>query len=137
MGESREHRDSVQELIEWSNAYFANKKVIILSDTDESIQKPPKIGSRIPDLYATNMKTGETLIGEAKRVSDLTNPSHQKRAIIQLDFFIRYLTTKKRGILLMAVPFFVEAGFKDIIIDIKKNYNSQNFNFFFTRNKQG
>ncbi len=133
MPESSEHMDLVQELIKWSNSYFENKNAIIYSDSPESIKKPEKIGGYIPDLYAKDIATGEILIGEAKRISDLTNPTSQKRAIRQLDEFIGFLSMNNGGVLLMAVPLYARDGFECLIIDLKEKHASKNLQYFFTR----
>ena len=133
MGESLEHMNLVRELVKWSELHFSDKNPIILSDLPESIQKPPKIGRHIPDLYARDMTTGEIIIGEAKRIADYTKKGPHKRAVSQLEAFISHLEMEKRGILVIAVPFYIESAFEEMIVNIKKNYNCKNFKYFFTR----
>tara|TARA_B100000315_G_scaffold256356_1_gene302078 strand:+ start:890 stop:1303 length:414 start_codon:yes stop_codon:yes gene_type:complete len=133
MPESSEHMGLVQELVEWTNIYFKNKNIIISSDTPDSSQKPPKIGRYIPDLYAKDLSTGEILIGEAKRITDLTNGTNNKKAFQQLREFIDFLAINNGGVLLMAVPLFARDGFESLIINLRTKYPVKNIKYFFTR----
>jgi hypothetical protein len=133
MPESSEHIELVQELVEETKKYFKNKNIIISSDAPDSCQKPPKIGSYIPDLYAKDLSTGEILIGEAKRINDLNNSASNKRAFQQLSAFIKFLALNNNGVLLMAVPLFARDGFESLIVNLQKKHNAKNVRYFFTR----
>jgi hypothetical protein len=133
MPESSEHMILVKELIQWTNIYFKNKKALIYSDSPEAIKKPEKIGIYIPDLFAKNITTGEILIGEAKRISDLTKAGNYKRAICQLEEFVNFLAIHGGGIMLMAVPLYARSGFESLIIDIINKHKCKNIQYRFTR----
>ena len=74
-------------------------------------ERPPRISGFTPDVYATDVPTTITLIGEAKTVLDLE--TDHSRA--QIAAFLKYLSHTPGGLLVLAVPINVKARAKSIL----------------------
>jgi hypothetical protein len=103
MSESSTHASLVLALIE-----FAALELGPLADLavrDDSVrpmrgERPPRINGHVPDLYATNVPTTATLIGEAKTRADLETERSQG----QIAAFLEYLAHTPGSIFVLGVP---------------------------------
>lgn len=77
-------------------------------------EKPPRVEGYTPDVYATNIPTTRTLIGEAKTRIDLeTEHSGQ-----QIGAFLRYLSHTTGGIFVLAVPLIAGATARRLVTEL-------------------
>ena len=67
-------------------------------------ERPPKVSGFTPDVYATDVPTTMTLIGEAKTAADLD--TRHSRA--QIAAFLEYLAHTPGGLFVLAVPITVK-----------------------------
>ena len=103
MAESRQHIVLVKRIITHIREIYGDRRLFILSDLPEENQdnRPPKIVSYFPDVYATNPITDFTIIGEAKTVDDIET-SH---SVEQVREFVNFLKNQSGdSILLLSVP---------------------------------
>lgn len=103
MPESATHAGLVKALIT-----FAERELGTLADLsvrDDAVrplrgERPPRIYGYVPDVFATDVPTTATLIGEAKTRSDLET-EHSQRQILA---FLRYLSQTPNGVFVLSVP---------------------------------
>lgn len=103
MPESAIHAGLVQAVIA-----FAEQELGMLASLavrDDSVrplrgERPPRIHGYVPDVFATNVPTTATLIGEAKTRQDLETERSQE----QISAFLRYLSQTPNGIFVLGVP---------------------------------
>ena len=63
-------------------------------------ERPPRVQGFVPDLYATDVPTTSTMIGEAKTRADLES----ERSARQITAFLEYLAGTPAGIFVLGVP---------------------------------
>ncbi len=103
MSESAIHAGLVQALIVFAEQELGN--LLSLALRDDSVrplrgERPPRIHGFVPDLFATDVPTTRTLIGEAKTKADLETDRSQQ----QIFAFLRYLSQTPQGIFALSVP---------------------------------
>lgn len=77
-------------------------------------ERPPKINGYVPDLYATDVPTTKTLIGEAKTKADLER-NHTRD---QISAFLAYLSQTPRGIFALSVPLLAGATARRLLAEL-------------------
>ena len=103
MPESERHARLVRAIIAHLEAHVGTINDIMVRD--DSVrplrgERPPKLLQFIPDVYATDVPTTMTVIGEAKTARDLeTIHSHK-----QISSFLEYLAHTPNGLFILAVP---------------------------------
>ena len=103
MPESAAHARLVRTILEFINRNFAPLSEIAVRDDSSSPvrgERPPLISGFVPDVYAVNVPTTMTIIGEAKTRRDLET-THSQAQIIA---FIQYLSTLSDGVFVLSVP---------------------------------
>ena len=103
MPESTEHLDLIKRLANYVNSKFSEcGSLSVICDLPTIIggERPPRIKGFTPDLFATDVPTTRTILGEAKTDKDLET-DHSRR---QLSAFIDYLSHQAGGLLIVAVP---------------------------------
>lgn len=68
-------------------------------------ERPPKLAGFVPDVYATDVPTTRTLVGEAKTETDLET----ERSRQQIAAFLEYVAYTPGGLFVLAVPLGVRA----------------------------
>ena len=63
-------------------------------------ERPPNLAGFTPDVYATDVPTTMTLVGEAKTAADLET----KHSRTQIAAFLEYLAHTPGGLFVLAVP---------------------------------
>lgn len=102
MGETQLHLDLVRRLVEYAEwrlrGYVA---VAVFADLPSTPRrdKPQRVGGFVPDVYASDVPTTFSLVGEAKTIEDLET----RHTILQLGAFFRHVTVCG-GALAVAVP---------------------------------
>lgn len=103
MSESTQHLDLVRRIVAYVRSRFSGMQhVVTLHDLPGAIgcDKPPKIGSFRPDVYAVDAPMTCTIIGEAKTTADLE--TEHTRA--QFESFLQYLRAGTKPLFIVAVP---------------------------------
>lgn len=103
MSESSTHASLVQALIA-----FAGRELGALADLavrEDGVrplrgERPPRINGYVPDVFATDVPTTSTLVGEAKTRADLETDRSQG----QISAFLAYLAQTPGGIFVLGVP---------------------------------
>lgn len=118
MPESATHAGLVQALIAFAQQELG--ALANLSVRDDSVrpmrgERPPRIGGYVPDLYATNVPTTVTLIGEAKTRPDLET----QHSAAQIAAFLEYLSHTPNGIFVLGVPVTAVATARRIVAQLQ------------------
>ncbi len=103
MGETAVHAGLVEALVAYAETELGlAANLSIRHDAVRPIrgERPPRINGYVPDLYATDVPTTATLIGEAKTRADLE--TEHTRA--QVHAFLDYLSQTPNGIFVLSVP---------------------------------
>jgi hypothetical protein len=103
MTESAAHARLVQALVVFVEQELG--KLAELSVREDSLRasrcgRPPRIHGYVPDVFATNVPTTATLIGEAKTSADLETERSER----QIRAFLDYLAQTPNGIFVLSVP---------------------------------
>lgn len=107
MPESAQHARLVKAIVSHAERRLGNvTDIVVREDAVRPIrgERPPQIAGFTPDVFATDVPTTKTLIGEAKTAADLEN----KRSRAQIAAFLEYLAHTSGGLFVLAVPI----GFK-------------------------
>jgi hypothetical protein len=103
MPESAAHATLVQAIIIWAEREFGTSSELAVREDVVSAgrcERPPRVGGFVPDVYATDVPTTRTLIGEAKTRQDLeTDHSRQ-----QIEAFLEHLAHTPNGVFVLSVP---------------------------------
>ena len=102
MPESSAHAALVRTIVQ-----FALRELGPLADIairDDAVnpirhEKPPRIDRYVPDVFATDVPTTRTLIGEAKTLRDIET-DHTRR---QVSTFLNYLSKTPGGVFVLSV----------------------------------
>lgn len=117
MAESGTHARLVEEIIAFAGRELGGLAQIAVRD--DSVrplrgERPPRIGGHVPDVYAVDVPTTHTLIGEAKTKADLET-EHTRRQLIS---YLDYLAVTPGGILVLAVSLVASATAKRLITQL-------------------
>jgi hypothetical protein len=118
MPESAIHADLVQAVVTYTERELGTlADIAVREDALRPIrgERPPRIAGHVPDVYATNVPTTTTLIGEAKTQSDLEN-DHSRQ---QITAFLRYLSHTPSGILVISVPLAASTTARRLLAELK------------------
>jgi hypothetical protein len=103
MPESATHAELVQALLAFAQQELGSlAELAVREDALRPLrgERPPRNHGYVPDVYATNVPTTSTLIGEAKTRADLETEHSEK----QISAFLRYLAQTPSGIFVLGVP---------------------------------
>ena len=103
MPESARHARLVEAIVAHAEHRVGKlTEILIREDTvrPRRDERPPRVSGFTPDVYATDVPTTMTLIGEAKTVAGL-DTSHSRA---QIAAFLQYLAHTPGGLLVLAVP---------------------------------
>lgn len=101
-GESEEHTFLVSQLADFVRKQHGGMGNLALYFDDQALgrERPQRIGSHLPDLYAEDVPRTFVVIGEAKTRLDLIT-SRSRR---QISTFVDYLALHKAAFFYLAVP---------------------------------
>jgi hypothetical protein len=121
MPESPLHAGLVVALIDFATEQFGG--LTNVSVKDDSVrplrgERPPRINGYVPDLYAINVPTTSTLIGEAKTRGDLET-DHTR---LQINAFLAYLAQTQNGVFALSVPLTAAATARRLLADAKRAF---------------
>lgn len=114
MPESATHAVLVQALLAFAQQELGSlAELAVREDALRPLrgERPPRIHGYVPDVYATNVPTTSTLIGEAKTRTDLETEHSEK----QISAFLRYLAQTQDGIFVLGVPLSAVATAKRLV----------------------
>ena len=103
MPESSRHARLVQAIV--AHAEHRLGKVTDILVREDAVrprrgERPPKLAGFTPDVYATDVPTTKTLVGEAKTAADLET----KHSRAQIAAFLEYVAHTPGGLFVLAVP---------------------------------
>ena len=125
MGESATHIGLLMKLVEYVRTSAEDvQQLALLHDLPGIIgcDKPPKLGSYRPDLYATDAPTTMVIVGEAKTSRDLET-THSKE---QIRSFLRHLAMYPGSQLILAVPWSSRARAQHLLAVLSKESGLNN-----------
>ena len=113
MPESVVHRELADRIVSYVSECFAHVPAfIVLSDRPgASVELPPRIGGFVPDVFAADVPTTFTVVGEAKTEEDLTT----ERSCRQVTAFLRFLASSPNGLFILAVPWRASAAARALL----------------------
>lgn len=103
MPESERHARLVKAIIAYLEERFGTiSEMLVRDDSIRPLrgERPPKLPRFIPDVYATDVPTTKTMIGEAKTAKDLETDRSQ----MQIASFLEHLAYTPNGLFILAVP---------------------------------
>lgn len=118
MGETAVHARLVDALIVYAEIELGQRSNLCLrNDAVRPVrgERPPRINGYVPDLYATDVPTTATLIGEAKTKADLET-DHTR---VQIQAFLGYLSQTPNGIFVLSVPLSAAATARRLLSQLK------------------
>ena len=83
-------------------------------------ERPPKVSGFTPDVYASDVPTTMTLIGEAKTAADLDT----KHSRAQIAAFLQYLAHTPGGLFVLAVPVSVKPRARWVLRELSRPLGS-------------
>jgi len=125
VGESSKHLGLVRCILSYIRGnYVGVDHVATLHDLPGIIgcDKPPKIGTFRPDVYAIDAPLTKTLIGEAKTQADLET-DHTRN---QFRAFIRFLRLQDNAVFVLAVPWQAKARARIVIQAVVRETEAAN-----------
>lgn len=114
MPESAAHARLVRAILEHIDRHFASlTEISVREDSPSALrgERPPVVGGFVPDVYAVNVPTTMTVIGEAKTRHDLETVHSQD----QIEAFLRYLSMTAAGVFILSVPLTAGATARRIV----------------------
>ena len=123
MGETAVHAGLVEALVAYAATELGG--LVNLSIRNDAVrplrgERPPRINGYVPDLFATDVPTTATLIGEAKTRADLeSGHTHD-----QIHAFLDYLSQTPNGIFVLSVPLSAAATGRRLIAQLKTPFNT-------------
>lgn len=117
MPESAGHADLVGELVAFAERELGPlANLAVRNDAVRPLrgERPPLVNGHMPDVYATDVPTTTTLIGEAKTQFDLET-QHSKR---QISAFLAYLAQTPRGVFALSVPLSAGATARRLLTEL-------------------
>jgi hypothetical protein len=121
MGETALHAGLVEALIAYAETEFGGLANLALRDDAVRPirgERPPRINGYVPDLFATDVPTTATLIGEAKTKADLET-DHTRT---QIHAFLAYLSQTPNGIFVLSVPLSATATARRLLSQLKEPF---------------
>ncbi len=121
MGESGTHAELVTALIAYADAEFGGlANVSVRHDAVRPLrgERPPRVNGYVPDVYATDVPTTATLIGEAKTRVDLETDHTRK----QIQAFLFYLSQTPNGIFALSVPLAAAMTARRLLLEMKASF---------------
>ena len=121
MPESAAHASLVQAVILYAEREFGSlADIAIREDAVRPVrgERPPKIEGYVPDVFATDVPTTKTLIGEAKTQQDIET-EHSRRQIVA---FLNYLSETPRGIFVLSVPLVASATARRLVAELNEPF---------------
>lgn len=121
MGETAIHAGLVEALVAYAETEFGGLANLSLrNDAVHPVrgERPPRINGYIPDLFATDVPTTSTLIGEAKTKADLET-NHTR---VQVHAFLDYLSQTPNGIFVLSVPLNAAATARRLLSQLKEPF---------------
>ncbi|XUY30433.1 hypothetical protein RMR21_025795 (plasmid) [Agrobacterium sp. rho-8.1] len=118
MGETAIHARLVDALLVYAEIELGQQTNLCLrNDAVRPVrgERPPRINGYVPDLYATDVPTTATLIGEAKTKTDLET-DHTR---VQIHAFLDYLSQTPNGIFVLSVPLSAAATARRLLLQLK------------------
>ena len=103
MPESATHATLVRLLIVFAQGELgALSSIAVREDSVRPLrgERPPRIGGFVPDVFANDVPTTRTFIGEAKTQADLERDHSEKQVVA----FMEYLSQTSNGIFALGVP---------------------------------
>lgn len=103
MPESARHARLVKAIVAHAERRLGKvTDIVVREDAVRPIrgERPPKLAGFTPDVFATDVPTTRTLIGEAKTAADLET----KHSRAQIAAFLEYLVHTPGGLFVLAVP---------------------------------
>lgn len=103
MPESAAHSRLVRAILDHLDQSFGSlTEIAVREDSSSALrgERPPMIGGFVPDVFATDVPTTMTVIGEAKTRQDLER-SHSQA---QISAFLRFLAATTNGVFILSVP---------------------------------
>lgn len=123
MPESAAHAYLVQAIILYAEREFGDlADVAVQEDAVRPVrgERPPRIEGYVPDVFATDVPTTTTLIGEAKTQHDIeTDHSHR-----QIFAFLSYLSKTPKGIFVLSVPLVAGATARRFLSEINRPFST-------------
>lgn len=122
MPESASHASLVAALVGFAESELgALASLAIRDDAVRPIrgERPPRVNGYVPDLYATDVPTTATLIGEAKTRADLET----KHTREQITAFLVYLSQTPNGIFALSVPLTAAATARRMLSQLKAPFD--------------
>ena len=83
-------------------------------------ERPPRVSGFTPDVYATDVPTTMTLIGEAKTAADLDT----KHSRAQIAAFLQHLAHTPGGLFVLAVPVSVKPRARWVLRELSRPLGS-------------
>ncbi|RUW94395.1 hypothetical protein [Mesorhizobium sp. M7A.F.Ca.US.010.02.1.1] len=117
MPESATHASLVQAVIAYVEREFGDlADIAVREDAVRPLrgERPPRVEGYVPDVYATDVPTTTTIIGEAKTKRDLET-EHSRR---QISAFLSYLSNTPRGVFVLSVPWTAGAIARRLVAEI-------------------
>ena len=108
MPESSAHDRLVKAILDHLNRNFGSlNEIAVREDSPSALrgERPPMVGGFVPDVFATNVPTTMTVIGEAKTRQDLER-AHSQAQILA---FLEFLASTPNGVFILSVPFIAGA----------------------------
>lgn len=117
MPESARHARLVQAIVGHAEQRLGKvADILVREDAVRPLrgERPPKLAGFMPDVYATDVPTTKTLVGEAKTETDLETA----RSRAQIAAFLEYLAYTPGGLFVLAVPFGLKARAKSVLREL-------------------
>ena len=124
MAESQEHMLLVGNLVAYIRREFKHVfALVLLQDTANAARgdKPPILNGFVPDVFAYDVPTTITIIGEAKTSADLETD----RSRAQIRTFVEFLRWRAKSTFILAVPFGLIGPARTIISSVHKDTSSE------------
>ena len=121
MPESSTHADLVKAVIRYVGSEFGElTDIAVREDAVRPIrnERPPIINRFVPDVFATDVPTTTTLIGEAKTSKDIET-DHSRRQILA---FLSYLSNTPRGIFVLSVPLDGKVTARRLLAELNRSF---------------
>lgn len=104
MPESPAHGRLVKAILDYLDRNFGSlTEIAVREDSPSALrgERPPLVGGFVPDVFATDVPTTMTVIGEAKTRQDLERAHSQA----QIMAFLEFLASTPNGVFILSVPF--------------------------------
>lgn len=124
MPESAKHIELVRCILTYiQNNYSGIRQVAMLHDLPGFVgcDKPPKIATYRPDVYAIDAPLSRTIVGEAKTQIDL-EADHSKN---QFMAFLSFLRVQPRPTLIVSVPWQAKATARSLLQGLCSRLDAQ------------